>query len=426
MALPPGATLETPPTPSQQPGIYQRLTASYNPEVEEYAQQHPIFGPVVRFLDAAGGAAMATPEGIANMLMHPSTAASGLMDSIKAWADPNVRRGALSVLPEALGQGVGNVAAGEASGAAGSAARGVVPDIPAAVGTALRTETGALKPAVQVAAKVGGAAAGHALGIPGAGELGGYLLGPKIADILTPERPGAATAAERRSVPITQSPYYDPAAYKAGAASRSTAPAVAPPLGTPENPDIVLAPEPAPTPAGVREGSAFSIPREQLPSLIQQGSAGAGEAYRSAGGKILYVPKEAGYPGPRVEQMSPEAAETFGPKFTAEQYGDGNTRQVTLHQGGQQQGYVLYDIDPKGTAMVNSSLIADPAQGKGLGTQMYDQAIQDAKAAGAKQFTSGSAPEPGAVRVWQSLAKRYPVQKVGNGYTLDLAALPTR
>lgn len=415
---------ESAPAP-EQPSIYQRLTASYNPEVEAYAQQHPIFGPVVRFLDAAGGAAMATPGGVAQMLMHPSASASGLMDSIKAWADPNVRRAALSLLPEALGQGVGSVAAGEAAGVA----RNAIPEnIPAKVGTALRTETGALKPAVKTAAQVAGTGVGVASGIPYGGELGGYLLGPKVADLLIPDRPGAASAIERRAVPIANSPNYDPTAYRAGAALRSSAP-TAPGVPTATLPGVSVIPEPRPTFEGEQPNYMASVPRSTLPKAAAAGKPGAGTQLQQLGKTVIYAPSGAGIESPDItalqERMSPAAQEAFGPQFTAEQYGDGTTRQVTLHQGGQQQGYVLYDIDPKGVASVNSSLIGDPKlQGKGLGVQMYQKAIEDARAAGASSFQSGDTPEPGAVRVWESLRKSYPVEKVGSGYRIDLAEQP--
>jgi hypothetical protein len=59
----------------------------------------------------------------------------------------------------------------------------------ASVGMALRDEAGALKPAVRATARIAGAGLGHLSGIPGMGELGGFLAGPPLADALIPKRP---------------------------------------------------------------------------------------------------------------------------------------------------------------------------------------------------------------------------------------------
>lgn len=56
---------------------------------------------------------------------------------------------------------------------------------------ATRTPEGKLNTGTKIAAKIGGAAVGHTLGIPGAGEIGGYFLGPQVADALLPSRPSA-------------------------------------------------------------------------------------------------------------------------------------------------------------------------------------------------------------------------------------------
>jgi len=123
-----GATQQQEETPS----TYEKLTASYNPDVEEWAQKHPIAGPILRFLDATGGAALSTPEAIvkgisdvAQSYMNPSRPTEiekTLTESAKGWADPKIRAGALSVLPEALGMGAGATAGSEfiPTGAAGT------------------------------------------------------------------------------------------------------------------------------------------------------------------------------------------------------------------------------------------------------------------------------------------------------------------
>src|SRR5215831_7977505 len=152
----------------EKPSTWQRLTAGYNPDVEQFAERHPVAGPALRFLDAAGGAAMALPGATVSSVLHPWETAKSAGQSLAEWRKPETWKGALSVLPEALGQGVGSVAAGEAAGA-------VTPSR-ATVAKALRTETGELKPPVNIAARAAGIAGGHALGIPGAGEIGGYFL----------------------------------------------------------------------------------------------------------------------------------------------------------------------------------------------------------------------------------------------------------
>lgn len=58
-----------------------------------------------------------------------------------------------------------------------------------ALGRSLREPSGKLKTPVKTASRLGGAAAGHFLGLPGYGELGGYVLGPQLADLMIPEHP---------------------------------------------------------------------------------------------------------------------------------------------------------------------------------------------------------------------------------------------
>jgi hypothetical protein len=99
---------------AKEPTLYQKLTAPFDPDVHN---------PATRFLSSVGGAVIGAPEGIANTFKHPIDTAKGVVSSLQAWRDPNTWKGALSVLPEALGQGVGNVAAGEIGGAATAAAK---------------------------------------------------------------------------------------------------------------------------------------------------------------------------------------------------------------------------------------------------------------------------------------------------------------
>ena len=98
----------------EKPSLYQKLTAPIDPGAHN---------PATRFLSSVGGAVIGAPEAALNTMRHPIDTAKGVVSSLQAWRDPNTWKGALSVLPEALGQGVGNVAAGEITGAAGSAAK---------------------------------------------------------------------------------------------------------------------------------------------------------------------------------------------------------------------------------------------------------------------------------------------------------------
>lgn len=80
--------------------------------------------PVARFLSNVGGTVLGAPAAIGHAIAHPIDTATGIVDAtdqaLKDYENPATRPtagGALSVLPEALGQGVGSVAAGEMAGA---------------------------------------------------------------------------------------------------------------------------------------------------------------------------------------------------------------------------------------------------------------------------------------------------------------------
>lgn len=273
-------------------GFWSKLTAQSNPAVANS-------NPLVRGLDSAGGALMAAPGQMYDAVRHPIDTATGLVQSVKGayqgYTNPNLTAGAVaSVLPEALGQGIGGVAGGEAMGAAPGLVKAAVPSADA-IGTALRTPEGKLIPPVKVGAKVAGAAAGHALGVPGAGELGGYLIGDKLADMLVPDRPGAATAAERRAIPLSKSPYPENVA-QIEAARKATAQGVpladlakttAPPSG------VTLLPEPrAAQPGDVN--LMGSVPRDTLQDLALAGKPNAGMQLQHLGQPVLYAPSGAG------------------------------------------------------------------------------------------------------------------------------------
>lgn len=340
-------------------GFWSRLTAPSNPAVANS-------NPLVRGLDAAGGAAMATPGAIYNTVRHPIDTATGLANSVssavKGYADPNLTAGAVaSVLPEALGQGIGSVAGGEAMGAAPGLVRAAVPSADA-IGTALRTPEGKLIPPVKVGAKVAGAAAGHALGVPGAGELGGYLIGDKLADMLIPDRPGAATAAERRAVPLSKSPYPENVA-QIEAARKATSQGV--PLSELANstaPEtaangISVVPEPRRLFLGENPNYAASIPRDQLMQLAQSAKPGAATQLQQLGQPVLYSPSGAGISNVKSSVSLSDLANRPQPNIKlseGEDLGPGLGTEHTIHTpDGKRIGSVTVEPKADGVLHVN-------------------------------------------------------------------------
>src|SRR5439155_2850761 len=119
----------------QQPSsFYDRLTAGYDPGAAAFAEKHPVLGPAARFASAAGGTILGlpgslyhavaddlTPEEEAEFQGHtriPGEVAierltgGPLVRGAQQYANPETRptfKQAMSVLPEALGQGTGTV-----------------------------------------------------------------------------------------------------------------------------------------------------------------------------------------------------------------------------------------------------------------------------------------------------------------------------
>jgi hypothetical protein len=139
-AAPPTAGTQ-PQQSQQQPSFGQKLTAGYNPGAQDFADKHPIAGPAVRFLDAAGGAMLSVPSSIYHAVADDPTeqeqqefqghtripgelaierlTGAPLVRGAQQYADPNTRptfKQAMSVLPEALGQGVGSYAGSDLLG----------------------------------------------------------------------------------------------------------------------------------------------------------------------------------------------------------------------------------------------------------------------------------------------------------------------
>lgn len=206
-----------------QKSLYQKLT-----ETDQTTQN-----PILRGLSNAGAAFIKTPEMIGRAAMHPIKTATGMVDqvdqAVSDWSDPKTRpsfSGAMSVAPEAIGQGIGTVAGGEAAGAlaapaaeaAGVAARGtgrLASAVKGGIGTLGRNEMNELRPSVRAGAQVAGGVTGGLTGahLPGEGALGalggmaaGAKYAPKLLDKIIPNRPGAASMAERAAQPLSENP----------------------------------------------------------------------------------------------------------------------------------------------------------------------------------------------------------------------------
>ena len=101
---------------TKQPSTYERLTSPIDPGLEKFSQEHPIASIPLRALSSAGAAVFSTPESVYQMARHPIESAKSLGRDVAAWGKPETWKGAASVLPEAIGTGIGSVAAGEAVG----------------------------------------------------------------------------------------------------------------------------------------------------------------------------------------------------------------------------------------------------------------------------------------------------------------------
>lgn len=308
----PNAGLESAPTNTAEPpkpSFYSRLTAPYNPEVEQYAAKHPVLGPLARFFDEAGGAVLSTPESVYQGIRHPLESAKGIASSLNAYNpwNPNhiTARGALSVLPEALGQGTGNVAAGEAAS--------VMPKIaprglrePVARATRTMEGTGPLKRGVRGAATLAAGAylAPRILENPiwGTGEMMlGAKYAPEVLDRVLPKlQPTEEQLVERgvqrglrnakiREAVKAQSPGNE---FRVGSPGQETGyyPAVTKVPIRPE-PPYKLTPESVPGPDTAGKGNLLS-------PLAKRGDPRAAKELMRRGRNVLYVPAE-DYPGPR-------------------------------------------------------------------------------------------------------------------------------
>lgn len=349
-------------SPTQGPG----LTGPINPSLADAS-------PLTRTLDAAGAGLMAAPGAIAQTVLHPIDTANSIADSVESYLDPKTRptwEGIKSVLPEAIGGGIGSVAAGEAPRLALSATRGITNNV-------LRDPaTGNIKTPYEAAAdKILGPdpfkpKSSPATPIPEGTNYGTYLRDKAAAD--------AEDLKARKPIPLTQSPNMageGAAAYRAGRKGGPTAPPnpfpnatptapetmpstspttpspatsdtsssfrsgtasfevpgisaqagkgpVAPPVegesgSVPKNlpdPNTVLTlPEPKPSIPGVPNNMG-SVPRESLFDAADRGVAGAGPQIQSLGQRVLYLPRDIDTAPPKFQMTFPDnPATTFPP-----------------------------------------------------------------------------------------------------------------
>lgn len=120
------------------------------------------------------------------------------------------------------------------------------------------------------------------------------------------------------------------------------------------------------------------------------------------------------------------------PKVTLEEALKGsiaeNTASAKLtNAAGKELGHVWIDYAPKAediadgrTAEINHAILDREYQGKGFGKKMYEAVINSARDRGLSRVVSDTDLSPDAERVWKSLSSQYPVQKLGERYSIEL------
>lgn len=292
-----------------QKSLYQKLT-----ETDQTTQN-----PILRGLSNAGAAFIKTPEMIGRAAMHPIKTATGMVDqvdqAVSDWSDPKTRpsfSGAMSVAPEAIGQGIGTVAGGEAAGAlaapaaeaAGVAARGtgrLASAVKGGIGTLGRNEMNELRPSVRAGAQVAGGVTGGLTGahLPGEGALGalggmaaGAKYAPKLLDKIIPNRPGAASMVERAAQPLDENPNKFENARKVAAQNAPpAAPQVQPWQGPQPDPDSELSGQTQPL-----SGNPNRLVNRMNQSRGQKSSVASSPNIRNADKTINPNPNDAGNP----------------------------------------------------------------------------------------------------------------------------------
>jgi hypothetical protein len=402
----PDTTPDFIPDEEQKPSLWQRVTAGYNPGADEFAQKHPILGPAARFLDQAGGAALSFPSNLYHAATDPLTdeeqqefqghtripgevtlerltGAGSAVRAGRAYVDPQTRptlKQAMSVAPEALGQGVGNLAAGEAMGAAGGTLKDAVKATPGKVGNLVRQSAiessgplyGELKPGVQAVSKVG-----KWVGLP---ELSDWMLpersgGPPGEFSRIPKRLSAAQQEALRGAP-SEIPQGKPDPFggmtstsqRIGNAELPKVTATTPqqplprlvdkikPSGAPKG-EVTTLPAPRDPLPGEKPGNMASVPRGRLLNLARQGRPGAGEQLQNTGKTVLYTTPE--YPGrgsslldrvressePEIELMDQESV---GPRINASGDSDASMESLNQKRNEDAAGVKYYREDPGG------------------------------------------------------------------------------
>jgi hypothetical protein len=212
---------------ASQPSVGEKLTRGYNPDVEAFAEKHPILGVPARYLDSAGGAAMnflpsiyhafsdpLTPEEEANFKGHSRIPGEVVLERLTG-AEAGVRAGqdyasgkvspkaALSALPEALGTGTGTAAVGAGvSELAGQAA-------PAIKAVIERARNVTPKQAAQAMGATSGAISGHgALSAPGA-YYGAKTAGAITEGVLGKERANAPILPRKPTVTLSEAEEFE-------------------------------------------------------------------------------------------------------------------------------------------------------------------------------------------------------------------------
>jgi hypothetical protein len=264
-----------------EPSTWEKLTRGYNPDVEQFAEHHSTIGPVVRGLDAAGGAAMGMIPSVLSSIRHPIDTANAVGQSIEDWTTKPgaMLKAAPSVLPEALGQGIGNVGAGEFVGAAASRIPDLIPE-----GAGNYAASKLREPAT---------ARQSALGRPGTiknvlpPSMQRWSVPPWLipkGEIGTPTNPGWFSEIPARM------PSVGTDAARAEAATQGG--------GT-----IRVIPEPREPFEGEKPGYMASVPRKTLRPLASSAKPGAGAQLQQLGEKVIYAPREGtGYAKPRTIQ----------------------------------------------------------------------------------------------------------------------------
>lgn len=253
-----------------------------------------------------------------------------------------------------------------------------------AVGTALRTPEGKLIAPVKVGAKLAGMAGGHFTGVPGAGELGGYLMGDKLADMLIPDRPDAMTTAQRKIVAKAQAapingPAYPTADQLAQGVKLSDL------VG--EKPSgITVVPEPRAPFAGETPNYMASVPRDQLGNLALAGKPGAGTQLQQLGQPVLYAPSGAGISNLKSSvalrdllgsQPGDFAKPTSSIKLSAgEDLGPGLGTEHTIHTpDGKRIGSVT--VEPKGDGVLHVNWLGGDLAGNATRSDIMNALKQE-------------------------------------------------